>query len=102
MEKTSKFNKYVKNDYDLSFFHFYLIFDLQNDFWGWPWPWIKNTPPPKKKPVSWRKKLQSEVTFICKILKFLFLDGGPFCGHFEFINLQGYNINSLRLRPKLH
>ena len=28
------------------------------------------------------------MTFICKVLKFSFLDGGYFGGHFEFINPQ--------------
>ena len=50
----------------------------------------------KKSPqtVSWRENTTKRgiiwffVTFICKVLKFLFFDGGHFGGHFEFNNPQ--------------
>ena len=32
------------------------------------------------------------MTFICKVLKFSFLDGGHFGGHFEFINPQIFEV----------
>ena len=35
------------------------------------------------------------MTFICKVLKFSFLDGGHFGGHFEFINTQIYDLKCL-------
>ena len=35
------------------------------------------------------------MTFICKVFKFSFLDGGHFGGHFEFINPQSDDLKCL-------
>ena len=73
------------------------FFSFLSHIWTWKglfWVTLTLYKTNPSRTVSWRENTTKRgiiwffVTFIYKVLKFSFLDGGQFGGHFEFINPQ--------------